>query len=49
MRSYPRTEELILHNLVPDDYTAAFPWCGDPDAARYMVYPVYTTAEDVKA
>ena len=49
MRLYLETGRLILRNLVPDDYTAAFLWCGDPDVARYMVYPVYTKAEDVKA
>ena len=43
------TERLILRNLTPEDYQAVFRWCGDPDVARYMVYPVYTRAEDVKA
>ena len=43
------TERLILRNLTPEDYQAVFKWCGDPDVARYMVYPVYTRAEDVKA
>ncbi len=43
------TERLLLRNLTPGDYQAAFLWCGDPDVARYMVYPVYTRAEDVKA
>jgi len=43
------TKRLILRNLTPDDYQAVFLWCGDPDVARYMVYPVYTKAEDVKA
>ena len=48
MRFYLETERLILRDLVPEDYQAAFLWCGDPDVARYMVYPVYTKAEDVK-
>ena len=48
MRINLETERLILRNLVPEDYQAVFRWCGDPDVARYMVYPVYTRAEDVK-
>ena len=48
MRLYLETERLILRNLTPDDYQAAFLWCGDPDVARYMIYPVYTKASDVK-
>ena len=42
------TERLMLRNITPDDWQAAFQWCGDPDVARYMIYPVYTKAEDVK-
>ena len=49
MRMNLETERLILRNLTPEDYQAVFRWCGDPDVARYMVYPVYTKAEDVKA
>ena len=49
MRINLETERLVLRSLVPEDYQAAFRWCGDPDVARYMVYPVYTRAEDVKA
>ena len=48
MRFNLETERLILRNLTPEDSEAAFLWCGDPDVARYMVYPVYTRAEDVK-
>ena len=48
MRFHIETERLILRNLTPDDWQAAFRWCGDPDVARYMVYPVYTRAEDVR-
>ena len=48
MRLNLETERLILRNLTPEDYRAAFLWCGDPDVARYMVYPVYTKAEDVR-
>ena len=48
MRFHIETERLILRNMVPEDYEAAFKWCGDPDVARYMVYPLYTRAEDVR-
>ena len=48
MRFCVETERLILRNLTPEDYRAVFLWCGDPDVARYMVYPVYTKAEDVR-
>ena len=48
MRINLETERLILRSLTPEDYQAAFLWCGDPDVARYMVYPVYTKAEDVR-
>ncbi len=48
MRFTLETERLILRDLTPEDYQAAFLWCGDPDVARYMVYPVYTKAEDVR-
>ena len=48
MRINLETERLILRNLTPEDYRAVFRWCGDPDVARYMVYPVYTKEEDVK-
>ena len=48
MKLYLETERLILRNLTPDDYRAAFLWCGDPDVARYMIYPQYQKAEDVR-
>lgn len=43
------TERLILRNLVPEDYEAVFKWCGDPKVNIYMIYPLYSKAEDVKA
>ena len=49
MRFTVETERLLLRNLAPEDYEAMFRWCGDPDVARYMVYPVYTRAEDVRS
>ena len=48
MRFYLETERLILRDMVPEDYREVFLWTGDPDVARYMVYPVYTRAEDVR-
>ena len=49
MRATVETERLILRPLVPEDYEAAFKWCGDPKVNTYMIYPLYTKAEDVKA
>jgi len=49
MRFRAETERLILRTLTPEDDQAMFLWCGDPDVARYMVYPVYTRAEDVRS
>jgi len=43
------TERLIIRPLVPDDAEAAFRWCGDPDVNRYMIYPLYHRAEEVRA
>ena len=49
MRVTVETERVILRPLVPEDYEAAFKWCGDPKVNTYMIYPLYTKAEDVKA
>ena len=48
MRFNLETTRLRLRNITPDDWEAAFKWCGDPDVARYMIYTVYTNPEDVK-
>ena len=48
MRINLETERLILRNLTPEDDQAVFRWCGDPEVARYMIYPVYTRVEDVR-
>ena len=48
MRVRIETERLILRPFVPEDYEAAFKWCGDPDVNEYMIYPLYKSAEDVK-
>ena len=48
MKVYIETEHLILRPLEPDDAEAAFRWCGDPAVNRYMIYPLYHRAEDVR-
>ena len=48
MRFNLETERLILRTITPDDWQAAFRWCSDPDVNRFMIYPLYTKAEDVK-
>ena len=48
MRVTIETERLILRPVVPDDYEAAFKWCGDPKVNKFMIYPLYTNAEDVR-
>ena len=49
MRINIQTDRLILRTLKAEDAPEVFLWCGDPDVARYMVYPVYTREEDVRA
>ena len=49
MHYHIETERLILRPLLPEDYEAAFAWCGDPQVNKYMIYPLYHRAEDVKA
>lgn len=46
MRVVIETERLILRNLRPGDEKAVFAWAGDPDVARYMIYPLYQSEED---
>lgn len=48
MRVTIETERLILRNVCPDDYLACFKWCGDPEVNKYLIYPCYRRAEDVK-
>ena len=48
MRVTIETERLILRPVVPDDYEAAFKWCGDPKVNKYLLYPLYHKAEDVR-
>jgi len=46
MRVTIETERLILRNLRPGDEKAVYAWAGDPDVARYMIYPQYRSEED---
>ena len=49
MKVYIETERLILRPLEPDDAEAVFRWGGDPEVNRYMIYPLYHRAEDVRS
>ncbi len=42
------TERLFLRPLIPDDYMAAYKWCGDKEVNRFMSYGIYTDPLDVK-
>ena len=46
MRVTIETERLILRNLRPGDEKAVYAWAGDPDVARYMIYPQYRSEAD---
>lgn len=46
MRVTIETEKLIIRNMKPGDEEATFLWAGDPDVARYMIYPQWKSAED---
>ena len=48
MRVTIETERLILRPIVPEDYEAAFTWCGDSKVNKYMIYPLYQRSEDVR-
>lgn len=48
MRAYIETERLVLKNLVPENYEEQFKWCGDPEVAKFMIYPIYTDPLDCK-
>lgn len=39
MRVTIETDRLIIRNLKPGDEYAVFAWAGDPDVAKYMMYP----------
>lgn len=40
------TERLILRPLSIDDLQDCFKWTGDPRVNKYMIYPLYKSAED---
>lgn len=44
-----KTERMLLRPLTVADAEAVWQWASDGDVARYMVYPVYTDIEDVRA
>ena len=46
MRVMIETERLILRNLRPGDEKAVYAWAGDPEVARYMIYPLYRSEAD---
>ena len=46
MRVTIETERLILRNLRPGDEKAVYAWAGDPEVARYMIYPLYRSEAD---
>ena len=46
MRVMIETERLILRNLRLGDEAAVYAWAGDPDVARYMIYPLYRSEAD---
>lgn len=48
MRARIETERLILRNLTVEDAEAVFLWCGDPEVNRFMIYPLYRNAEEVR-
>lgn len=48
MRVTVETQRMVLRPMVPEDYEEAFQWCGDPKVNTYMIYPLYTKAEDVR-
>ncbi|MBQ3792368.1 MAG: GNAT family N-acetyltransferase [Clostridia bacterium] len=48
MKVIIETERLILRQLEPEDAEKAFLWCSDPEVNRYLMYPLYHRAEDVR-
>ena len=46
MRVTIETDRLLIRNLKPGDEQAVFAWAGDPDVAKYMIYPQYRSEAD---
>lgn len=42
------TTRLLLRPVTPEDYQSVFRWCGDPEVNRFMIYPLYHSAEAVR-
>lgn len=40
------TDRLIIRNLGPGDEDAVYAYAGDPEVAKYMIYPQYKSVED---
>ena len=43
------TSRLLLRPVTPEVYQGVFRWCGDPKVNKYMIYPLYKSAEAVRA
>ena len=41
------SERLILRPLTIEDLQTVFKWTGDPRVNKYMIYPLYKSAEEV--
>ncbi len=46
MRVTIETDRLIIRNLKPGDEKEIYAWTGDPDVAKYMIYPMYNSEAD---
>lgn len=46
MKATIETERLIIRNLTGDDLQAVYKWAGDPDVARYVIFPQYRSEAD---
>lgn len=46
MKVVIETERLIIRNLGPGDEQAVYAWAGDPEVAKYMIYPQYRSEAD---
>ena len=42
------TARLLLRPVTPEDYQAVFRWCGDPKVNKFMIYPLYHSAGEVR-
>ena len=43
------TRRLLLRPVTPEDYQSVFRWCGDPRVNKFMIYPLYRNAGEVRA